>query len=306
MSRPEPLRRPARWRQASAGFAAALDAAPDNEIVAAQALRHAVIAGDWPLAVRAARITEARNAIHARRALPAARRRGAGAGLGAGAHPARRDRARPAVRLRRAGASRLDRAGLGPGRSDRLAAGRRRRRSAHRRLCERATAVSADRRAAAGGAGGGAGDRRRRAARACGCGSRRRRRWPGAATAARRSLWCRATTRRRASPRRALEAGRPLPGAIDDARTGMAEVLQRIALDLNGQQVGAVAATFAEPRHLARAGQWRRLDGRGRAGRPAAPARLGGRDAGPRAGRRSLRRHGARPAHPAAHRRRRQ
>ena len=42
-----------------------------------------------------------------------------------------------------------------------------------------------------------------------------------------------------------LEAGRPLPGAVDDARTGTAEILQRIALDLNGQQVGAVAATFA-------------------------------------------------------------
>jgi tetratricopeptide (TPR) repeat protein len=45
--------------------------------------------------------------------------------------------------------------------------------------------------------------------------------------------------------RRSLEAGRPLPGAVDDAPTGTAEVLQRIALDLNGQQLGAVAATFA-------------------------------------------------------------
>jgi Flp pilus assembly protein TadD len=48
--------------------------------------------------------------------------------------------------------------------------------------------------------------------------------------------------------RRTIEAGRTLPGAIDDPRTGVAEVLLRIALDLNGQQIGAVAATFA---HLA-------------------------------------------------------
>lgn len=49
--------------QASAGFAAALTAAPDNAIVANQALAHAVTAGDWPLALRAARSLERGGAL---------------------------------------------------------------------------------------------------------------------------------------------------------------------------------------------------------------------------------------------------
>jgi len=44
--------------RASAAFAEVLDASPDNQIVAAQALDHGVAAGDWPLALRAARILE--------------------------------------------------------------------------------------------------------------------------------------------------------------------------------------------------------------------------------------------------------
>ena len=39
--------------QASAGYAAALAADPGNEVIAGQALTHAVTAGDWPLALRA-------------------------------------------------------------------------------------------------------------------------------------------------------------------------------------------------------------------------------------------------------------
>ncbi len=44
--------------QASAGFAAALAAEPDNELVASQALGHAVPAGDWSLALAAVRQLE--------------------------------------------------------------------------------------------------------------------------------------------------------------------------------------------------------------------------------------------------------
>ena len=49
--------------QASAAFAAILAAQPDNELVAAQALSHGVNAGDWTLALAAARVLERRNAL---------------------------------------------------------------------------------------------------------------------------------------------------------------------------------------------------------------------------------------------------
>lgn len=49
--------------QASADFTVALAAAPDNEVVAGQALGHAVTAGDWPLALRAARVLETKGAL---------------------------------------------------------------------------------------------------------------------------------------------------------------------------------------------------------------------------------------------------
>ncbi len=49
--------------QASAAFAAILASEPDNELVAAQALSHAVTAGDWTLALAAARTLERRNAL---------------------------------------------------------------------------------------------------------------------------------------------------------------------------------------------------------------------------------------------------
>jgi len=48
---------------ASAGYAAALVAAPDNEVIAVEALTHAAAAGDWPLALRAAAILERRDAL---------------------------------------------------------------------------------------------------------------------------------------------------------------------------------------------------------------------------------------------------
>jgi Flp pilus assembly protein TadD len=49
--------------RASAGYVAALAAAPNNELIAAQALGHAVMAGDWPLALNAAHVLERRGAL---------------------------------------------------------------------------------------------------------------------------------------------------------------------------------------------------------------------------------------------------
>jgi tetratricopeptide (TPR) repeat protein len=42
-----------------------------------------------------------------------------------------------------------------------------------------------------------------------------------------------------------VESGKPLPGAIDDPASGAAELLVRIAVDLNSQQVPALALDFA-------------------------------------------------------------
>ena len=49
--------------QASQGYVAALAAAPDNEMIATQALSHAVTAGDWRLALDAAHRLERRGAL---------------------------------------------------------------------------------------------------------------------------------------------------------------------------------------------------------------------------------------------------
>src|SRR5688572_2249302 len=49
--------------QASAGYAAALATDPENEVIAAQAMNHALAAGDWPLALRAAHTLERHNAL---------------------------------------------------------------------------------------------------------------------------------------------------------------------------------------------------------------------------------------------------
>ena len=49
--------------QASAACAAALATDPDNDVIAAQAMNHAVAAGDWPLALRAAHVLERHDAL---------------------------------------------------------------------------------------------------------------------------------------------------------------------------------------------------------------------------------------------------
>jgi tetratricopeptide (TPR) repeat protein len=48
-----------------------------------------------------------------------------------------------------------------------------------------------------------------------------------------------------AAARRIVESGRPLPGAIADPSSGIAELLVRIAVDLNAQQVPTLALDFA-------------------------------------------------------------
>lgn len=48
-----------------------------------------------------------------------------------------------------------------------------------------------------------------------------------------------------AAARALVEAGRPVPGAIDDASAGIAELVVRVAVDLNHQNAAQVAAIFA-------------------------------------------------------------
>jgi tetratricopeptide (TPR) repeat protein len=48
-----------------------------------------------------------------------------------------------------------------------------------------------------------------------------------------------------AATRRLIEAGRPVPGAIPGAEAGMAELLVRLALDLNSQDLGTLGAMFS-------------------------------------------------------------
>ncbi|MGQ0660887.1 tetratricopeptide repeat protein [Sphingosinicella sp.] len=230
--------------QASARFAAALAAAPDNEIVAGQALRHAVIAGDWPLAVRAARITEARGAI-----MPDARfllladavRERDWARARTQLDAIERDRlfafAVPVLRAWIAqGSGQGDPIALLPagGGVDPLTAGYvNEQRPFLLIAARRPEALEAAR------VIGGPGPRALRLRLAAAAALARR----GDRTDAIALLQGDDAPTRAA--RSALEGGRPIPGAVNDARSGVAEILQRIALDLNGQQVGAVAATFA-------------------------------------------------------------
>lgn len=231
-------------QQASAGFAAALNAAPNNEIVAGQALRHAVIAGDWPLAVRAARIIETSGEIQPdTRFLLLA--------------DAVRERDWPRARTlidaiesnqTFAFTAPVLRAwiAIGSGQGDPIAllpAG-----GGVDPLTEsyvneqRPFLLLAARRPEALQAAQGIGGAGLRVIRL---------RIAAAAALARRGNRTEAIGLLQGdeaplrAARSALEAGRTIPGAVDDARSGIAEVLQRIALDLNGQQLGAVAASFA-------------------------------------------------------------
>ena len=229
--------------QASAGYAAALAAAPDNEVVAAQALSHGVNHGDWPLALRAAQTLERRNAL-----LPDARFlllgeafrtrnwREAARQIDAIERDELFAFAVPTLRAWRAlGARERDPLGQLPREESNNAA----------------SAYAADQRAlllVATGRPEGA-----TLIQATEPNSQRglRRRLAAAATFARRGEWERAGSLLQgegpqlAAARRLVEARRPLPGAVDDAATGYAAFLTKLALDLHAQELTPLAATFA-------------------------------------------------------------
>ena len=79
-----------------------------------------------------------------------------------------------------------------------------------------------------------------------GCGWRRRRRWPRRATgrAALAMLDGDDPTLVAARADRS-SAGKPLPGAVDGAATGIAELLARVAIDINRERVTPISLTLA-------------------------------------------------------------
>jgi len=230
--------------RASANFVAALAAAPDNELIAGQALTHAVIAGNWDLALNAARALERQNKL-----LPDARFL-----LLAEAFRARDWRAArtqidtiereqlfgfavpvlrawvafssgegdPLAALDAAGVS-----GIGAGYA-----------AEHRALLLLAMARPEGPAEVA------------RAARSAGPRGARLRVAGAAVLAARGDRAAALALLEGNAPsiqatRRLIEAGRPVPGAIASADAGLAEMLVRLALDLHGQELTALGSMFA-------------------------------------------------------------
>jgi tetratricopeptide (TPR) repeat protein len=228
--------------RASADYGTLLGAVPDNEMIATQALGHAVTAGNWPLALDAAHMLDRRGAMR-----PDAR-----FVLLAEAFKARDWRtARAQIELIEserlfAFAVPVLRAWLaiGSGEGDPLAAlaaadanGPAAAYAAEHRplillVLGRAEAPGELLRAAR--SAGGRGDRLRVA---------------GAALLARRDRAAALTlldtdNRSVAAARRLLAAGQPLPGAIAGADAGLAELLVRLAVDLRGQELVQLAGMF--------------------------------------------------------------
>ncbi len=229
--------------QASAGYVSALAAAPDNELIAAQALNHAITAGDWRLALDAARTLERRGAL-----LPDARFL-----LVAEAFRARDWRAATAqidavereqlfgftVPVLRAWLA------FGSGAGDPLAALPANAQGA-------AAGYAAEHRpfllAALGRPE--AAEQLGRAARSAGPRGARLQIAGAAVLAARGDRdAARALLQGDGGPlaaaRRLVEAGTPLPGAIANPEAGLAELLVRLALDLHGQDLTQLASMFA-------------------------------------------------------------
>jgi tetratricopeptide (TPR) repeat protein len=230
--------------RASAGFAAALAIEPDNEVVASQALTHAVTAGNWPLALRAARTLErgghllpdarfllvadafrARDWRLARRQIDAVEQEQLFAFavpvLRAWLAHGSRD-GDPLAFLQRASGSAAAEAYAAEHRPLLLlAAGRREGRAA---LLERA--------ADAGPRG-------------------TRLRLAGAATLARRRdreqalALLEGDDAALAAARRLVERRRPLPGAVGTASEGVAELMVKLALDMHSEDLSPVAVSFA-------------------------------------------------------------
>lgn len=227
---------------ASAAFSAALDAAPRNPIVASEALGHSVRAGDWPLALRSARILEAEEGL-----LPDARflliaeafRRGDW-------RAARREIDRIEAEQAFAFTVPVLRAWLafGSRRGDPLA-------FLPARDSGPATAYAAEHRPLLMAAMGKA-DEIEGLVEAAGVGPREARlRIALAATLAQKgkrpaaiALLAGDEEPVRAA-RAALEAGDRLPGGVMTPSDGLGELLVRLALDLNGQGLESVSSGFA-------------------------------------------------------------
>ena len=230
--------------RASADYVAALAASPDNDLIASQALGHAVSAGDWRLALDAAHVLERRGAI-----LPDARLllvaesfhnhdwRTAATRIDAVEHDQLFAFAAPILRawLR-----------VGSGQGDALAA-------LPAEGGQGVGAAYADEHPplimlALGRPGAAA--TLVRAANSAGVRGTRLR-IAGAALLARRGdqAGALALLEGNSGPilaaRSLIQAHRPVPGAIADPDAGMAELLVRLSLDLQSQQVIQLAAMFA-------------------------------------------------------------
>jgi len=228
--------------QASAGFAAALNAAPDNAIVANQALAHAVIAGDWPLALRAARSLERGGTLlpDARFVLLAGAVRGRDWRLaGQQIDAIERERlfafAVPVLRAWHARASGqgdplsfLPAAGLDT-LSESYAA-------EHRPLLMVALRRPEGAALLPPASGGPRALRLRMAAAAT---------LAGRGDRAGALALLQGEEAPLVAARQLIERNAPVPGAIDGAPAALAELLVRLALDLHAQNVTPVAATFA-------------------------------------------------------------
>jgi tetratricopeptide (TPR) repeat protein len=221
-----------------------LAAAPDSELVASQALGHAVTAGDWPLAIRAAHSLERQGTLLAdarlllvAEAFRARDWRSAATRIDAVEHDQVFAAIVPVLRAWLA---------VGSGQGDPLAA----------LPAEGAQAPGAGYAAEhrpllmlAMGRPGAAAQLARAAASAGPRGARLR--VAGAALLARRGERAAALALLEGNgapivaARNLIEAGRPLPGAIAGAEAGMAELLVRLALDFHAQELTSVAAMFA-------------------------------------------------------------
>ena len=232
------------YERASAGFASALAADPSNEVVAGQALTHAVAAGDWNLALRAARVLERRDSM-----LPDARFllvaeafrsrdwRAAGRQIDAIEREQLFTFAVPVLRAWLAyGSGRGDPLSYLPAADDNGAA-------AGYAAEQRPLLMIAMRRPE--GARlllEGMNEQGPRSARL---------RIAGAAMLARRGDRDGALNLLQGeeapvvAARHIVEARRPLPGGVDSAVDGVAEVLVRLSLDMHAQDLTAVAASFA-------------------------------------------------------------
>ena len=228
--------------QASADYAAVLAASPNNAVVAAQALNHGVRAGDWRLALDAANALERQRALlpDARFVLLAEELRARDwAAAGAQIDAVERDRvftlAVPVLRAWLAFASQRGDplAALAPASAEPAQGPAAGYAAEHRALLMLAM-----------GRPEGAGEMLRAARSAGPRGARLK--IAGASLLARRGDKAGALAlldgdgTALAAARALVEAGRPVPGAIADANAGVAELMIRLAVDLNAQDLAQI------------------------------------------------------------------